>query len=70
MIAPRLQQMPASLDVLRGAPAIAAFLNTSKGRIYRLHKDKHIPTFMEGATICARKTTLMGWIERQEGNAR
>ncbi|WP_299596604.1 hypothetical protein [uncultured Tateyamaria sp.] len=58
--------MPASLDVLRGAKEIADFLNTTPARIYRLHRERRIRTFMEGATICARKATLMADIERQE----
>ncbi|MEM9870263.1 MAG: hypothetical protein AAF822_03335 [Pseudomonadota bacterium] len=67
MIPPRLHIMPESLDVLRGAKAIAGFLNTSPGRVYRLHRQRLIPLYTEGATLCGRKTTLMAWIERQEG---
>ena len=69
MIAPRLHHMPASLDVLRGAKAIAAFLDTSPARIYKLHRAGQITTFMEGATVCARKTTLIAWIEQQESQS-
>ncbi len=69
MIAPRLHQMPASLDVLRGARDIAAFLNTSPARVYKLHRAGQIRTFTEGATICARKSTLIAWIEQQENQS-
>jgi hypothetical protein len=58
--------MPASLDILRGAKAVADFMNTTPRRVYALHREGQIPTFMEGATICARKTSLIGWIKKQE----
>lgn len=66
MIPPKLHQMPASLDVLRGAQAVADFINTTPRRVYALHQGGSIPTFTEGGTICARKTSLIGWIEQQE----
>ncbi|WP_299692743.1 hypothetical protein [uncultured Tateyamaria sp.] len=66
MIPPRLHILPESLDVLRGAKAIAGFLNTTPSRVYRLHRAKQLPLFTEGATLCGRKTTLTAWIERQE----
>ncbi len=58
--------MPASVDVLRGAGAIAAFMSTTPKRVYALKAQQAFPFFMEGATICARKTTLMAWVEMQE----
>jgi hypothetical protein len=70
MIAPCLHNLPKGLDVMRGASAIAEFLNTTPSRIYRLHNSKALPTYTEGATICARKSTLTAWIERQEAQAR
>jgi hypothetical protein len=70
VIAPRLHNLPTGLDVMRGAPSIAAFLNTTPSRVYRLHNAHALPTYTEGATICARKSTLLAWIERQEAKAR
>ncbi|WP_411891931.1 hypothetical protein [Yoonia sp. SDW83-1] len=70
MIAPRLHEMPAKIDVLRGAKEIADFLGTTPGRVYRLHQSRQLRTFTEGATICARKTTLIAYIENQENQKR
>jgi hypothetical protein len=66
MIAPRAHNVPARLDVLRGAKAIAVFMETTEKRIYALHGQRLLPLYVEGSTICARKSTLVAWIERQE----
>ncbi len=67
MIAPRLHNLPSDLDVLRGAKAIAGYLNTTPKRVYALKAKGQLPPhFMEGATICARRSTLLAWVQRQE----
>ena len=66
MIPPRLHDMPASLDVLRGAKAIAVFIDSTPQRVYALNAQRQLPLYREGATICGRKSTLTAWIERQE----
>ena len=65
---------PAALgdDILRGADAIAAFLFGDprlRRRVYHLTSDARggMPHFKLGAIICARKSTLVRWIEAQEG---
>lgn len=59
-------------DLLRGADAIATFVFGSarhRRKIYYLATDAKLrmPVFRLGSVICARKSTLIEWIERQEG---
>jgi hypothetical protein len=59
-------------DLLRGADAIAEFVfGSAKHRrkvyYYSSESKLRMPTFRIGAIICARKSTLIEWIERQEG---
>lgn len=56
-------------DILRGAYAIADFLYDSKDarrKVYRLVQQRKLPHFRLGATICARKSVLLGWVAAQE----
>ena len=56
-------------DLLRGADAIAEFVfgdRRERRRVYHLKDRGHLPVFQMGATVCARKTTLIAWIEAQE----
>jgi hypothetical protein len=58
-------------DLLRGAEAIAAFLFGDpklRRKVYYLTGDARVrmPHFKLGAVICARKSTLLRWIEAQE----
>jgi hypothetical protein len=56
-------------DVLTGADEIARFLfgDTAKRRaVYHLASKDGLPTFRLGNTICARRSTLLAWIEAQE----
>jgi hypothetical protein len=58
-------------DLLRGAEAIAAFLFGDpklRRKVYYLTGDARtrMPHFKLGAVICARKSTLLRWIEAQE----
>lgn len=56
-------------DVLQGAEPIAAFLGLSARQLYHLVQQGALPVFRLGATICARKSTLLKWIAEQEGAA-
>ncbi len=67
-------QGPANLadDLLRGADAIATFVFGStkhRRKVYYYASDAKVrmPVFRIGNVICARKSTLIEWIERQEG---
>ena len=56
-------------DLLCGADAIAAFLfgePRKRRQIYHLAQKGMIPVFRLGATLCARKSRLLHWIEQQE----
>lgn len=56
-------------DVMKGAAAIAAFLFGESGRrreVYYLVERASLPVFKLGAMICARRSTLEGWIKGQE----
>ena len=59
-------------DLLRGADEIAEFVFGSKRhrrKVYYLTGDAktRMPHFRIGSVLCARKSTLLAWIERQEG---
>jgi hypothetical protein len=58
-------------DLLRGADAIATFVFGSvkhRRKVYYYASDAKLrmPVFRIGAIICARKSTLLEWIEQQE----
>ncbi|MHA7064040.1 hypothetical protein [Azospirillum argentinense] len=56
-------------DLLEGADAIAEFVysdRTMKRKIYHLVDRGDFPAFRMGDKICARKSTLLSWIEEQE----
>ena len=54
-------------DIMYGVEAIAAFMGLQPRQVY--HLQKRLPVFKMGATICARKSTLLAWIAAQEGRA-
>lgn len=65
---------PLADDLLRGADVIAEFIYGDKKlrkRVYYLHaKAKgtgRLPIFKFGATLCARRSTLLAWISEREG---
>jgi hypothetical protein len=67
------REAPATLadDLLRGADEIARFVFGSpkhRRKIYYYATDAKVrmPVFRIGAVICARKSTLIEWIEQQE----
>lgn len=56
-------------DVMRGAEVIAEFIygdRRHRRRIYHLIETSQLPHFKLGALVCARKSTLLAWIEQQE----
>lgn len=64
---------PANLadDLLRGAGEIATFVFGStqhRRKVYYYASDAKVrmPVFRLGNVICARRSTLIEWIERQE----
>jgi hypothetical protein len=74
MSTPLSPEPPATIadDLLRGADEIAKFVFGSKQhrrKVYYLTGDARtrMPHFRIGSVLCARKSTLLAWIERQEG---
>lgn len=57
-----------SNDVLRGGDAIADYLGLTRRQAYHAIAAGHIPTFRVGAIVCARKSTLLSWIAKQESD--
>ena len=58
-------------DLLRGADEIAKFVfgdEKHRRKVYYLTSDAKVrmPHFKIGSVLCARKSTLVAWIERQE----
>lgn len=53
-------------DILTGARAIGEFLNLEEGTVRRNVRNRLLPTYRVGTTICARKSTLLAWISAQE----
>jgi hypothetical protein len=59
-------------DILYGADEIAVFLfgdRKYRRRVYTRIASNELPTFRIGANICARRSTLLEWIARQEAAA-
>ncbi len=60
-------------DLLRGADAIAEFIFGARGsrrKVYYLAECARLPVFRLGTVLCARRSTLINWIEGQENRAR
>lgn len=57
-------------DILRGAEAIQAFLGFEKrSQVYHYASKGEIPVFRMGRVLCARKSTLLRFIEQRESEA-
>ncbi len=59
-------------DLLFGADTIAEFLFGDRGKrrqIYHLSQSGQLPVFKLGATVCARKSRLLHWIDQAETRA-
>ncbi len=54
------------IDLLHGVRAIAEFMSLPERTVYHAVARKHLPTFRIGQSICARRSTLMEWVEQQE----
>ena len=57
-----------SEDLLRGAEEIAEYLfgDSAKRRsVYHLAQSRQLPVFKLGSMLCARRSTLLAWIEEQ-----
>ncbi len=66
-LAPNREKL--SEDLLVGADAIAEFIfgDSSKRRqVYHLAQTSQLPIFKIGASLCARCSTLLSWIQAQE----
>jgi hypothetical protein len=66
--------LPLSDDLMTGAEAIAKFMfgeatDTNKRRVYHAADKLGLPTFRIGATLCARRSTILSWISKQENAA-
>ena len=66
--------LPLAEDIMTGAGPIAKFIfgsasETNKRRVYHAADKLGLPTFRLGATICARRSTILKWIESQESAA-
>jgi len=61
--------MTNEIDLLAGADQIAAFMGLKVRRVYHLAEMQRLPVFRLGATLCARKSTLLKWIEEMENRA-
>ena len=55
-----------SEDMLVGAAAIADFLGLGRQRVYKVVERGHLPVFHIGALVCARRSTIIEWVVRQE----
>jgi excisionase family DNA binding protein len=53
-------------DLLYGVPKIADFLGLTKRATYHLIEAKRLPYFKIGATVCARRASLLAALERME----
>src|SRR5580704_6976179 len=56
-------------DLLRGGAEIAEFLfddPLQRRKVYHLAKTSRLPVFRLGSLLCARKSTLLEWVARQE----
>jgi excisionase family DNA binding protein len=58
-----------SLELLSGADEIASFLGVKPRRVYHLAETNRLPVFRLGTTICARRETLIRWVEDMERNS-
>lgn len=63
--------LPLSDDLMTGAEAISKFMfgdatDTNKRRVYHASDKLGLPTFRLGGTLCARRSTILAWIAKQE----
>lgn len=56
-------------DLLKGADEISEFIGIDRRSTYYAISKKRLPTFRIGASIFARKSTLLAWVADQENSA-
>ena len=56
-------------DLLRGAAEIADYTGLPRRRVYRLTERKQMPVFRLGSELCARKSTLLRWLDSLEAQS-
>lgn len=66
--------LPLAQDLMSGAGAIAFFIfgdesETSRRKVYHAADKLGLPCFKLGGTLCARRSTILSWIEKQESAA-
>jgi hypothetical protein len=70
-VTPEAESNEAGLDgdLLEGAAGVALYLFGSarlRRKVYWLVENQALPIFRIGTQLCARKSTLLRWIEDQE----
>lgn len=66
---PSLTSADLASDLLHGAREIARYLYGDEKKcrkVYRLVQAGRLPYFRIGASVCSRKSALLGWIQTQE----
>ena len=63
--------LPLSEDLMTGADAIAVFIfgdasEANRRRVYHAADKLGLPSFKMGGTLCARRSTILRWIEQRE----
>lgn len=66
--------LPLAQDLMSGAGAIALFMfgedtEANRRKVYHAADKLGLPCFKLGGTLCARRSTILAWIERQESAA-
>jgi excisionase family DNA binding protein len=61
--------MTEQADLLYGVPKIAEFLGITKRATYHLIEAKRLPHFKIGATVCARRASLIAAFDELEQRA-
>ena len=59
-------------DILRGAAEIAEFVfgdPAQRRRVYHLSERGEFPVFRMGSQLCARRSTVLAWIEEKEAQS-
>ena len=56
-------------DLLYGAGRIAEYLELSPDAVYHLARQRRLPTFRMGRTICARKSAIAAKLDELESDA-
>jgi hypothetical protein len=56
------RQLPAEDAWLRGAGAIAEYIDSPPSRVYALASARRIPVHRDGSALIARRTELDAWI--------